>query len=65
MTCKKGGFVTSRHNELRRITADLLKEVCIDVQEEPKLQEITGEVFQAKTATTDKKACPDSAARGF
>ena len=65
LTCKKGGFVTSRHNELRRITADLLKEVCIDVQEEPKLQEVTGEVFKAKTAKIDKEARPDVAARGF
>ena len=50
LTCKKGGFITSRHNELRRITAEFLKEVCIDVEEEPLLQELTGEVFQAKTA---------------
>ena len=65
LTCKKGGFITSRHNEIRRITADLLKEVCLDVEEEPLLQEITGEVFQAKTAKTEKDARLDVAARGF
>ena len=65
LTCKKGGFVTSRHNELKRLTADLLKEVCIDVEEEPKLQEITGEVFKAKTTKIDKEARPDVAARGL
>ena len=27
MSCKKGGFVTHRHNELRDITAKLLKAV--------------------------------------
>ena len=65
LNCKKGGFITSRHNDLRRITADFLKEVCLDVEEEPLLQEITGEVFQAKTAKTEKEARLDVAARGF
>ena len=65
LTCKKGGFVSSRHNEVRRITADLLKEVCNDVEEEPILQEVTGESFKAKTAKTEKDARPDIAARGF
>ena len=64
LTCKKGGFITSRHNEIRRITADFLNEVCLDVEEEPLLQEITGEVFQAKTAKTEKEARLDVAARG-
>ena len=65
LTCKKGGFVSSRHNEVRRITADLLKEVCNDVEEEPLLQEVTGERFKAKTAKIEKDARPDIAARGF
>ena len=29
-SCKRSGFVTLRHNELRNITADLLREVCVD-----------------------------------
>ena len=29
LSCKRGGFVTLRHNELRNITADLLREVCV------------------------------------
>ena len=65
LTCKKGGFVSSRHNEVRRITADLLKEVCNDVEEEPMLQEVTGEHFKAKTAKKEKDARLDVAARGF
>ena len=56
LTCKKGGFITSRHNKLRRITNEFLKEVCIDVEEEPLLQELTGEVFQAKTAKVEKES---------
>ncbi len=65
LNCKKGGFIASRHNEIRRITADLLKEVCIDVKEEPMLQEITGEVFKNKTTKVEKDARLDIAARGF
>ena len=64
LNCKKGGFITSRHNELRRITAEFLKEVCLDVEEEPLLQQITGEVFIAKTTKTEKDARLDVAARG-
>ena len=65
LNCKKGGFISNRHNEIRRITADFLKEVCIDVEEEPLLQEITGEVFKSKTAKTEKDARLDVSARGF
>ena len=65
LNCKKGGFISNRHNEIRRITADFLKEVCIDVEEEPLLQEITGEVFKWKTTKTEKDARLDLSARGF
>ena len=65
LNCKKGGFVSSRHNEVQRITADFLKEICIDVEVEPLLQEVTGERFKAKTAKIEKDARLDIAARGF
>ncbi len=65
LNCKKGGFIASRHNGIRRITADFLNEVCIDVEEEPMLQEITGEVFRNKTAKIGKDARLDLAARGL
>ena len=45
MICKKGGFITMRHNELRDLEAELLNSVCKDVQIEPVLQDITGEVL--------------------
>ena len=65
LNCKKGGFISSRHNEITRLTANLLKEVCIDVKEEPMLQEITGEVFKSKRAKVEKDARLDISARGF
>ena len=49
MSCKKGGFVTHRHNELRDITAKFLSEVCKDIEVEPFLTTLTGEAFQQRT----------------
>jgi len=37
LSCKTGGFINLRHNELRDITADLLSTVCNDVCKEPSL----------------------------
>jgi len=41
--CKRGGFITQRHNELKDLEAELLDMVCNDVKIEPVLQDITGE----------------------
>jgi len=35
LSCKKGGFISLRHNILRNITSSLLAEVCKDVCIEP------------------------------
>ena len=43
MICKRGGFVTQRHNGLRDLEADLLSMVCNDVEIEPIHQDISGE----------------------
>ena len=48
----------SRHNEFS-------KELCLDVEEKPLLQEITSIIFQAKTVKAEKEACLDVSARGF
>ena len=37
MICKKGSFVSIRHNDLRDLTADMLSEVYKDLRIEPKL----------------------------
>ncbi|KAG1651052.1 NFU1 iron-sulfur cluster scaffold, mitochondrial [Nymphon striatum] len=65
LSCKKGGFVTQRHNQLRNITANLLKQVCVDVKVEPLLQSLSGETFSNKTANTSDEARSDVGARGF
>ena len=43
LSCKKGGFITLRHNEVRDITATLLSEVCKDVEVESSLIKLQGE----------------------
>lgn len=43
MICKRGKFVTQRHNELRDLKAELLIMVYSDVKIEPVVQEISGE----------------------
>ena len=37
LMCKKGGYVILRHNRLRDLEAELMKEVCTDVRTEPTL----------------------------
>ena len=43
MSCKKGGFVTLRHNQVGDITATHLSEVCKDIELEPSLLTLNGE----------------------
>ena len=50
MSCKKGGFVNLRHNEIRDIIAHLLNEVCKDVSVEPRLLKMNGERLSNKTS---------------
>ena len=65
LNCMKGGFISQRHNEVRRITAEILSEVCRDVEQEPELQQLTGEHFRLKTASTEDNARVDVVARDF
>ena len=65
MNCKKGGFVTKRHNVIRDFTAKMLNEVCHDVEVEPALLSLTGESYDHKTAKTGDECRPDIRARGF
>ena len=67
LSCKKGGFVSLRHNQLRNITAKWLvnqRECCKDVRIEPMLQPLTGESSPLRSNTTDE-ARLDVSAKGF
>ena len=64
LSCHLGGFTTIRHNELRDLTAELLKHVCYDVQTEPLLEPLTGETFELRSTITAPEARLDVSARG-
>ena len=64
-TCSKGVFTITRHNEIRDLAANLLKEICADVEVEPKLQPVSGEEFLHASANQDLEAQLDIKARGF
>ena len=65
MTCKKGGFVCFRHDEVRDLTASMLREICHDVTVEPALLRLGGEHLQYRTANVANDARVDISARGF
>ena len=64
LSCKKDGFVSLRHNQIRDITAKLLRKICYDVHVEPLLQVLTGEKFSNGTVLGDE-ARVDVSIRGF
>ena len=64
-SCPHGAFPIIRHNYVRDLTAKLLSEVCHDVQTEPHLQPLTGEILRYKTAVHEDDARVDIRAAGF
>ena len=62
--CAKEGYTHLRHNEIRDVFANLMDDVCHDVQIEPKLQSLDGEIFSSNSITTDDDARLDIKANG-
>ena len=62
LNCKLGGYVTMRHNAIRDLEADLLREVCKDVKIEPELLPIGNVELHGNTA---EKARLDVSAVGI
>ncbi|XP_047481418.1 uncharacterized protein LOC125033892 [Penaeus chinensis] len=65
MTCKTGGFVCMRHDEVRDVTAQMLGEVCRDVRIEPPLIPTEGRNFSLQSANTADDARLDISANSF
>ena len=65
LTCKKGGFVSLRHNNIRDFVCRQLKEVCRDVKKEPVLQPLVGIENLPRSSNTSSEARLDISARGF
>ena len=64
MNCQRGGFVINRHDKIRNFEANLLNQVCTDVQIEPPLQPTNGHSF-TRSANTQRDARLDVRAKGF
>ena len=64
MTCTNGGYIHRRHDKLRDLFAELLDEVATEVQTEPPLQPLSGELLP-KGSNKEDEARLDIAARGF
>ena len=65
LSCKKRGIISLCHNQIRDLTANLLKIMCHDVLIEPTLQQLTGKSLHERTANITDEARADIAARGF
>jgi hypothetical protein len=66
LDCKLGGLRTIQHNEVRDVLAQCMREAgYTTVEVEPQLQELSGEVFEFKSANRDDDARSDIKCRGF
>ena len=65
MSCHKGGLPTPRHNEIRDLAAELLREVCHNIAVEPVLEALDGERIRPRTANREDEARLDIRANGF
>lgn len=63
LDCKKGGYVSMRHNAIRDTEANLLREVCRDVVIEPQLLPVDSTKYATRT-NTQHGARLDISARG-
>ena len=65
LSCKKGGFISLKHNHLHNIATNLIDQVCHDVRIEPPYKTLTGETFDSRSMNVRDKAGLDISARGF
>ena len=66
LDCKLGGLRTIQHNEVRDVIAQCMREAGHSLVEvEPQLQELSGEVFEYKSANKEADARSDIKVCGF
>ena len=63
--CKVGGFIHLRHNDVSQLWAHLCRKIWRDVQVEPTLQALSGEVLDLKSANRSPEARSDVRVRSF
>ena len=65
MSCKKGGFVSNRQDNIRDLWTVCLNKICKDVQVEPYLIPVSNENFKYKTVNVSEEARLDIKAKCF
>ena len=65
MSCKKRGLVSIRHNDIRDLTANVLKEIFKDIKVEAKLIPLTDEQLQYRSAVTRDETRLNICAQSF
>ena len=65
LSCKKGVFITIRHNQVRETTANLIKMICKDLKIKPPLRPLSGKSLSERTANIQDTAQVDLSAKGF
>ena len=66
MSCQEGrGFVSIRHSDLRDLTANMLSEVCKDIEIEPKLTTLTGKELDSRNVNAKNEVRLEIRARGI
>ena len=65
LSCKKRGFISPRHIQIRGLTTNILKIICHDVLIEPTLRQKTDESIHERTANIKDETRIDIAVRGF
>ena len=54
LNCKKGGFVTMWHNNFRDFEAEIFSKIVNDVEAEPQLQLVAGEIIEGLSRNTSR-----------
>ena len=65
LTCRRGGYIAMRHDEVRDLFAALLSETCHNVATEPELQPLNGTPLHTRGANSTDGARLDIKAGGF
>ena len=65
LSCKKGGFVSKRHDNIKDLFTILLSKVCKSVESEPHLIRLQDEHLHYRTANNTDEARLDIKANGF
>ena len=65
MSCKKGRLVSIGYNDIRDLTAKILREICNNIKLETKLVPLTGERLQYRSAITGNESRLDIRFQSF